>query len=218
MSFDYLFIFRSLPLFFEGLVVTIELSVLAIILSLLWGLVVVVGRLSNSLALRALATSYVEIVRNTPVLVQMYFIFFGTAMMGYPMSGFTAGLIALTAQNGGYLAEIFRAGIQAISRHQSEAGIALGMRKRELYSIVVLPQAIRRVLPPIGNQGVVIIKDTSLVATLSVAEMTFQARLLTDQSAASYEVFVTLAVFYLVITTVFSGAMRLLESRTRYAQ
>ncbi len=218
MPLDFRFIFRSLPLFFDGLVVTLELSVLAITFSLLWGLVVVMGRLSPRAPLRGLASSYIQIVRNTPILVQMYFIFFGSAVLGYPLTGFVAGLIALTAQNGGYIAEIYRAGIESVSRQQAEAGMALGMRGREVFSIVVLPQAIRRVLPPIGNQGVAIIKDTSLVSTLSVAEMTYQARLLTDRSAASYEVFFTLAVFYLVITTVFSAAIRLIEARARFAQ
>lgn len=216
MSLDYLFIYRSLPLFMEGLIVTLQLSILAIIFSVIWGLIIVLIRLSPSQIAQTLAVSYIEVVRNTPVLVQMYFIFFGSAIMGFPLSGFVAGLIALVIQNGGYLAEIFRAGIQSISKHQGEAGIALGMQKRQLLSIVILPQAIRRVLPPVGNQGVLIIKDTSLVATLSVIELTYQARIITDRSAAAYEVFLTLALFYLAITTLFSLAVRYLESRLRY--
>ncbi|KZD09743.1 amino acid ABC transporter permease [Oceanibaculum pacificum] len=218
MSFDVNFILRNLPVFLEGLTVTVQISALAIAFSLIWGLVVVIARLSRVKALRGLAAAYVELVRNTPVLVQMYFIFFGSAVAGYPISGFMAGLIALSAQNGGYVAEIYRAGIQSISQRQVEAGMALGMQGRQVFSIVVLPQAIRRVIPPISNQGIVIIKDTALVSTLSVAEMTYHARLLTDRTAAAYEVFFTLALFYLLVTTVFSGVMRLLEWRLRVAQ
>lgn len=218
MSFDVNFILRNLPVFLEGLTVTVQISALAIAFSLIWGLVVVIARLSRFKALRGLAAAYVELVRNTPVLVQMYFIFFGSAVAGYPISGFMAGLIALSAQNGGYVAEIYRAGIQSISQRQVEAGMALGMQGRQVFSIVVLPQAIRRVIPPISNQGIVIIKDTALVSTLSVAEMTYHARLLTDRTAAAYEVFFTLALFYLLVTTVFSGVMRLLEWRLRVAQ
>lgn len=218
MSFDVNFILRNLPVFLEGLTVTVQISALAIAFSLIWGLAVAIARLSRVRALRGLAAGYVELVRNTPVLVQMYFIFFGSAVAGYPISGFLAGLIALSAQNGGYVAEIYRAGIQSVSQRQVEAGMALGMQGRQVFSIVVLPQAIRRVIPPISNQGVVIIKDTALVSTLSVAEMTYHARLLTDRTAAAYEVFFTLALFYLLVTSVFSAVMRLLEWRLRVAQ
>jgi ABC-type amino acid transport system permease subunit len=145
----------------------------------------------------------------------MYFIFFGSGMMGYPLSGFIAGLIALVLQNGAYLSEIYRAGIEAVSRRQVEAGQALGMLRRQAFMIVVLPQAIRRVIPPISNQGVMIIKDTALVSTISVAEMTYQARLLADRTAAVYEIFFTLALFYLLVVSVFTASMRLLESRLR---
>lgn len=217
MSLDINFIIRNLPLFVDGLVVTVELSVLAFLLSLLWGLVVVLGRLSRFAILRGLAAGYVEIVRNTPVLVQMYVVFFGSGVLGHAVSGFVAGLIALSAQNGGYIAEIYRAGIGSVGARQVEAGKALGMTGGELFAIVVFPQALRRVVPPISNQGIVIIKDTALVSTLAVADMTYQARLLTDRSAAANEVFLTLALFYLLITTVFSGAMRFVETRVRIA-
>jgi polar amino acid transport system permease protein len=212
---DFNFILRNLPVFFEGLRMTILLSALAIVLAAAWGLVVVAARLSRSRLLSTAAAGYIEIVRNTPVLVQMYFLFFGSGVLGYPVSGFSAGLAALVLQNGGYLAEIYRAGIESISRRQTEAGLALGMLPVEAYRIVVLPQAIRRVLPPMANQGVVIIKDTALVSTLSVAELMFHARLVADRTAASFEVFFTLAVFYLVLTTAFTLMLRLVERRLR---
>lgn len=217
MGLDFGVIERNFPLFIEGLKVTLELSVLAIVLSLAWGLPIVIARLSPLAPLRALAMAYVELVRNTPVLVQMYFIFFGSGIAGYPLSGYTAGLLALSLQNGGYISEIYRAGIQSIPRGQREGGRALGMMPAQIFAIVVFPQAIRRVIPPISNQGIIIIKDTALVSTLSVAELTYQARLLADRTAATYEIFITLALFYIVITTVFSGGMRLLEKRLRVA-
>lgn len=206
---------RNLPIFLEGLHTTLALSSLAFALSLAWGLVVVAGRLSTVPGLPLLARAFVELMRNTPVLVQMYFIFFGSAVLGYPLSGFVAGLIALTLQNGAYLSETYRAGIEAVSRRQAEAGLALGMLKRQAFAIVVLPQAIRRMIPPIANQGVMIIKDTALVSTLSVAELMYHARLVADRTAASYEVFLTLALFYLAITSIFTLLMRLIEWRVR---
>jgi polar amino acid transport system permease protein len=213
MRFDFGFVVRTLPLFLDGLVVTLELSALAIGFALLWGLAVVMLRRLRGVS--ALTAAYVELVRNTPVLVQMYFIFFGSGMAGYALSGFTAGLIALVLQNGAYLSEVYRAGIESVSRRQVEAGLALGMLRRQAFVIVVLPQAIRHMIPAIANQGVVIIKDTALVSTISVAEMTYQARLLADRTAAVYEIFFTLAAFYLLVVTVFTGSMRLLERRVR---
>lgn len=218
MDLNFTVIERNLPLFLSGMRMTVEISALAIVLALIWGMVVALAGRSRAPGLPLLARSYIEVVRNTPVLVQMYFIFFGSAIAGHPISGYAAGLLALTLQNGGYIAEIYRAGIESVSRRQVEAGLALGMMPRQTFRIVVLPQAISRVIPPISNQGVIIIKDTALISTLSVAELTFQGRMIADRTAATYEVFLTLAVFYIVITTVFSGAMRLLEARLRIAQ
>lgn len=218
MSSEIVLIGRIVPVLAEGLTLTLELAALAIMLSALWAIPVVLGLMSPRRPLAFLARAYVEIVRNTPVLVQMYFIFFGSAILGWRFTGFVSGLIALTLQNGGYIAEIYRAGIQSISQRQTEAGLAIGMTPRAAFRIVVFPQALRKVVPPLANQGIVIIKDTSLVATLSVAELTFQARLLADRTAAVYEIFLTLALLYMVITGVFSAVMRLVERRLRVVQ
>lgn len=215
MSIDFSFVTRVAPTLAEGLSTTILLAVPAILLAAAWGVVVVMGLLSQSRVLASIARGYVEIVRNTPVLVQMFFIFFGSGYAGYPVSGFTAGLLALVLQNGAYAAEIYRGGIRAVTHRFAEAGLALGLTPRRAFRLIVLPMAIRNVIPPLSNQGVLIIKDTSLVATISVAELTFQARLLADRTAAVFEIFFTLALFYLVLTAIFSGGMRLLERRMR---
>jgi len=217
MSIDFSFLTRVAPILAEGLSTTIWLALPAMLLAALWGVVVVMGLLSRSRPLAAISRSYVEVVRNTPVLVQMFFIFFGSGYAGYPVSGFVAGLLALVLQNGAYAAEIYRGGIRAVTQRLSEAGLALGLTPRRVFRIVVLPLAVRKVIPPLANQGVLIIKDTSLVATISVAELTFHARLLADRTAAVFEIFFTLALFYLALTAVFSGGMRLLERRLRIA-
>jgi len=218
MPFDIALITRIVPALAEGLYLTLVLSALAIMLAAAWGIPVVLGLMSRFRALSVLTRGYVEAVRNTPVLVQMYFIFFGSTMAGFRLSGFTAGLIALVLQNGAYIAEIYRAGIQSVSRRQMEAGLAIGLTPGAAFRIVVLPQALRKVIPPLGNQGIVIIKDTALVATLSVAELTFQARMLSDRTAAVYEIFFALALFYIAITSIFSALMRLVEWRMRVVQ
>jgi His/Glu/Gln/Arg/opine family amino acid ABC transporter permease subunit len=218
MPLDLNFIVRNLPLFGKGLVVTVELSLLAVLFAMVWGLVVAFGRMARARWLRTVAGAYIELVRDTPVLVQMYFIYFGFSMAGFGMSGFISGLLALSLQNGAYIAEIYRAGIQSVSRRQLEAGLAIGLTPSAAFRIVVLPQALRKVIPPLANQGVVIIKDTALVATLSVAELTFQARMLADRTAAVYEIFAVLALFYIAITSAFSALMRLVEWRMRVVQ
>lgn len=211
------FLLRVAPTLAQGLLMTLALALPAIVLAALWGVPIVMGLMSRSRILALLARAYVEVVRNTPVLVQMFFIFFGSGVLGHPLDGFTSGLLALVLQNGAYAAEIYRGGIAAVSARQAEAGLALGLTPAAAFRIIVLPQALRKVIPPLSNQGVLIIKDTSLVATISVAEMTFHARLLADRTAAVFEIFFTLALFYLALTALFSGAMRLLERRVRIA-
>jgi His/Glu/Gln/Arg/opine family amino acid ABC transporter permease subunit len=211
MSLDFNFILRNLPLFGKGLVVTVELSLLATLFAAIWGLVVALARMAKNRGLRTLAAGYIELVRDTPVLVQMYFIYFGFSMAGFGMTGFVSGLLALSLQNGGYIAEIYRAGIESISAKQVEGGKALGMSRWDVMTIVVLPQALVRVVPPLANQVIVIIKDTSLVSAIAVAELTQIGKLLTERTAASYEVFMTIAILYLMLTGVVSGLSRLAE-------
>ena len=211
MSLDFNFIFRNLPLFGKGLVVTLELSLLATVFAMIWGLVVALVRMADNRVLRTVAAGYIELVRDTPVLVQMYFIYFGFSIAGFGMTGFVSGLLALSLQNGGYIAEIYRAGIESISAKQVEGGKALGMSSWDVMTIVVLPQALVRVIPPLANQFIVIIKDTSLVSAIAVAELTQIGKLLTERTAASYEVFMTIGLLYLMLTGIVSGLSRLAE-------
>jgi polar amino acid transport system permease protein len=215
MQFDPGMMLRALPVLLEGLRVTLSLGCLAIALSLMWGGVVVGLRLSRRWPLAWLGGGYIQLVRNTPVLVQMYFFYFGFAVAGLRLSGFVAGLCALVAQNGAYVAEIYRAGIKAVGTRQAEAGLALGMTPLRALRIVILPQALRLVLPPLTSQFIVIMKDTALVSTITVAEMTYQARVLTDRTAAAYEIFTTLGLLYLVLTGVMAAGLRTVEWRLR---
>jgi polar amino acid transport system permease protein len=215
MPFAFDMMTRALPDLLDGLVVTLELSALAIILSLIWGVALVLGRLSRFRLLRLVCAGYLQLVRNTPVLVQMYFFYFGFAMAGLRLSGFAAGLLAMVLQNGGYMSEIYRAGIETVGTRQREAGLALGMRPIEAFRIVIFPQAVRLILPPMTNQFIAIVKDTALVSTLSVADMMFRAHLLIDRTAASYEIFAALTLMYLVLTAAVALLMRAAEWRLR---
>jgi polar amino acid transport system permease protein len=207
------FLARYLSVFLEGALVTLELALAAIAIVIVWGLVVAVARLSRVPALNALAGAYIQLMRNTPLLVQIYFIYFGLAMAGFGLSGFASGLLALCLQNGAYVAEIYRGGLQSLSVKQIEGGRALGMTPWLTFRIVVLPQAIARVVPALGNQFVLILKDTSIVSAIAVGELTHAGKLLSERTAATYEIFFVLAAFYLVMTSIVTTLVRLYERR-----
>jgi len=217
MSVDLGFVTRIAPTLAQGLGTTVALAIPSILLSALWAIPVVVGLMARSRLVARITADYVELVRNTPMLVQMFFIFFGSGVIGFPLSGFVAALLALVLQNGAYVAEIYRGGIQSVAQRQAEAGLALGLTKRKTFAIVVLPQAIRKVVPSLSNQGILIIKDTSLAATVSVAAVSLQTQLLADSTAAVFEIFFTVALFYLALTAIFAGTMRVIERRVRIA-
>jgi His/Glu/Gln/Arg/opine family amino acid ABC transporter permease subunit len=217
MPFDISFLLRFLPNLIEGAEITLELSALAIIVSMSWGLVLAVALLSRRV-LAIPASAFVQAMRNTPLLVQLYIVYFGFAMAGFGLSGFASGLIAMSAQNSAYIAEIYRGGLQSISARQIEAGKALGMSRRDIFELVQLPQAFMRVVPPLCNQFLLIIKDTSIVSAIAVGELMHQGKLLSERTAATYEVFVAVGLVYLCITSVVTLGTRMFERRFAIVQ
>jgi polar amino acid transport system permease protein len=211
------FIARLIPALIEGAEVTVELAILTFAICLIWGLIVA---LANSMhgPLSWIAGTYIQIVRNTPLLIQLYIVYFGLSMVGFGLSGFTSGLLALCIQNGGYMAEIYRGGLQAVSLRQYEAGRALGMRRATLYRVVIVPQVVARIIPPMTNQAISIIKDTSQVAAIAVMEMMKVAEVWVESSANTYDVFLGVAVIYLALTSVASMAGKLFERSLAFAQ
>ena len=139
-------------------------------------------------------------------------------MIGFGLSGFTSGLLALCIQNGGYVAEIYRGGFQAVSQRQYEAGRALGMRRLTLYLVVIIPQVVARIIPPMTNQAISITKDTSQVAAIAVMDVMKVAQVWVESSANTYDVFLGVAVIYLVLTSTVSLAGKLFEHRLAFAQ
>ncbi|MBV8937250.1 MAG: amino acid ABC transporter permease [Alphaproteobacteria bacterium] len=217
MPFDLNFLARLLPALLEGAGVTVELAVLTIAICLVWGFVVALAQATRG-PLGWLAGGYIQIVRNTPLLIQMYLVYFGFSMGGFGLSGFASGLLALCMQNGGYVAEIYRGGLQSVSPRQYEAGRALGMRRWTLYTTVVLPQVIARIIPPMTNQSISIIKDTSQVAAIAVMEIMKISEVWVETSANTYDVFLGAALIYLALTSAASLAGRLCERRFTFAQ
>ena len=213
--FDYLFIWQSIPLFLKGLIVTIEMSAVASAAALIWGLILLLMRISKRNVLYLPAIGYIEIVRNVPVLIQMYIIYFGLPSLGIMFSPFVCGVLALTMQNGGYLAEIYRGGVESISKTQYESGLALGMRRCLIMRKIILPQALKSVIPPVANQLIILLKDTSLASSIAVMEITHMGKLLTERSGATYEIFITIAIIYILLNSVLSLVLNFYERHVR---
>jgi His/Glu/Gln/Arg/opine family amino acid ABC transporter permease subunit len=214
--FDPNFIARLIPALVEGAEVTVELAILTFGICLVWGFIVALANATRG-PLRWISGGYIQAVRNTPLLIQMYIVYFGFSMIGFGMSGFASGLLALCIQNGGYMAEIYRGGLQSVSLRQYEAGRALAMRRLALYRIVIIPQVVARIIPPMTNQAISIIKDTSQVAAIAVMDVMKVAQVWVESSANTYDVFLGVAIVYLVLTSVASLGGKLVERRLAFA-
>jgi polar amino acid transport system permease protein len=199
-----------------GLGVTLEISALSLVLSLLLGLAAALMRLSASWTARALARGYLELIRNTPLLIQIFFIYFVMAPV-LDMGAFASAVLALSLFEGAYAAEIIRGGIVSLPRGQWEAAHSLGLGAWDTYGRVILPQALRRVLPPLAGQGISLIKDSSLVSTIAVYELTMEGQRIVSETFLAFEIWFTVAAVYLVITLSLSLAVRTLERRTGIA-
>jgi polar amino acid transport system permease protein len=208
---------RLIPALLDGAEITVELAVLTFLICLVWGLLVALARLTHG-PLGWIAGGYIQAVRNTPLLIQLYIIYFGFSLGGFPLSGFMSGLLALCIQNGAYVAEIYRGGLQSVSQRQYEAGRALGMRRWTLYTTVIMPQVMARVIPPMTNQAISITKDTSQVAAIAVMEMMKVAEIWVEASANTYDVFLCVALIYLVLTSAAGMAGKMAERWLAFAQ
>jgi polar amino acid transport system permease protein len=215
---DIHFVARLVPAVLQGAVITVQLAVLTFAICLVWGFVLALGQIAPFRPLRWCAFGYVQVVRNTPLLIQMYLVYFGFSMAGFGLSAFNSGLLALCVQNGGYMAEIYRGGLQSIPARQFEAGRALGMRRWTLYSTVVLPQMAARIMPSLTNQAIAIVKDTAQVAAISVDDIMKVSQVWVESSANTYDVFFVVAIVYLALTSVAGLLGHLAERHFAFAQ
>jgi polar amino acid transport system permease protein len=193
-----------------GLWLTLKISALALALALLLGLVVGLGRVSRNPTAHALATFYVEVIRGTPLLVQIFIFYFfiGTVLQ---LSAFTAGVAALAVFTAAYVAEIIRAGIEAVPRGQTEAARSLGMSTAQTLRYVVLPQAVRKTLPPLAWQSINLVKDSSLVSVMALTDLTKAGREVVSSTFSPFEVWFTVALMYLLLTGLLSWVVRRME-------
>ena len=202
------------PKLLEGFTVTLRVGLVSMALALVLSVFLLGPRLSKNRLIRLPTEAYIELMRNTPLLLQIYLIYFGLPLLGFFPSEFVCGVVGIALQHATFLVEILRGGIESISQRQWEAARAIGMRRLAAVRYVILPQTFLRVLGPLGNQLIILVKDTSLVSAIGVMELTMVGKVSIERSAVSIEIFAAIAVFYLVLTSVLGGALRIAERHT----
>jgi len=196
----------------NGLKVTFQVSGISLLLAFVIGLVTALLRLSNSIAAKALARIYLELIRNTPLLVQLFFIYFVLSPV-LDISRFNSAVLALSLFEGAYASEIFRAGIVSIPKGQWEAAYSLGLNPYLTYWHVILPQAIRWILPPLTGQAISLIKDSALVSTIAIYDLTMQGQSIIAETYLVFEIWFLVAFIYLLITGALSIIVGIMENR-----
>lgn len=213
-TFNWAGVIEFLPALALGLYYTLLVSIIGIGIGFVIGAFVGLGRITQFKPLYWLSTAYVELIRGTPVLVQAIWIYFALPLIiNYTLPSLVAGIIVIALNSGAYIAEIVRGAVQSVDKGQMEAGRSLGMGKHVTMLHVIWPQAFRRMIPPLGNQFIISIKDTSLLSVILVPELIFQGRLIAASHFNAVEIYTTVAAFYLVITLTLSKVLSLVEKR-----
>ncbi len=196
----------------DGLMVTFHISAVSMVIAFAIGLITALFRLSNAFVAQSLARFYLETSRNTPLLIQLFFIYFVLGPV-LDLGRFPSAVLALSLFEGAYASEIFRAGIVAIPRGQWEAGYSLGLNTFHTYRTIILPQAIRRILPPLTSQAISLIKDSALVSTIAIYDLTMQAQAIISETFLTFELWFTVAAMYLAVTVSLSVIVNIMERR-----
>jgi polar amino acid transport system permease protein len=202
-----------LPPLLAGAWVTITVSLVAYALALIVGLVFGIARMSRFWPINFVATVYVQFIRGTPLLLQLFFIYYVLPYGGIILSPFASGVSGLTINYSAYMAEVFRSGVQAIPRGQWEAGLSLGMSRRRLMRRIILPQAIRIVIPSIGNFFVSIFKDSALVSVITMRDLMFSGQLLASATFKHFEIFALVGLIYFIISYPTAKLVDYIEAR-----
>lgn len=227
-------VIQTFPILVMGALVTLEITLLSVAIGCIIGLAVGLSRLSGLRLLRLVATAYVDFFRGTPLLVQIMIVYFGLPQVlrdtqsylmanfnmpqiltTYTLPVFLAAVISCSLNSGAYIAEIFRAGVQSIERGQMEAARSLGMTTGQSMRFVILPQAFKRVIPPLGNEFIAMLKDTSLLSVIGFEELARRGQLIVGQTYVAFPVWLTVAFLYLVMTFTFSRLVDYAERRLK---
>ncbi len=231
LDFDPSYVFAHYGFVLEGMLITIGISLASIAAATILALLGAIGRLSRNPIAQGISGFYVSIVRGTPLLIQIYIIYLGLPQVGktlinmgyadigqlFVLTGVQSGILALSLNYGAYMTEIFRAGIQSISHGQREAAESIGMTRWQIMQRVILPQAVRVIIPDIGNQFIAMQKDSAQVSVMGIWEMTYRANRFARQDSKFMEMFVVAAAFYWLLTIVSSWLEGLLERKLAHA-
>jgi len=205
---------NSIPHLLPGIPYTLLISFGGLAIGFFIGIFFGLLRISPFRWLRWPAIVYVEVFRGTPILVQVLFIFYGLPqILGGPINALVAGIAAIAVNSGAYISEIVRGGVQSIERGQREASLSLGLSRTQAFRYVIWPQALRRMIPPLGNQGIISIKDTSLFSVIGVGELVRQGQVYISSTFTAMEVYLMVALMYLAITWTLSIILRQLERK-----
>jgi polar amino acid transport system permease protein len=211
-EFKFNILINAYPLLLEGLLVTIKISMLSFIFALLVGIVVGVSR-SNSKKLNWLFAPYVEVFRGTPLLIQLFFIYYGLPSLGLKMNNYTAGVIGLGLNGGAYISEIIRGALYSVERGQQEAAYSLGLSWLQSMVYIIIPQAIRVAIPPLVNSFSATIKESSLVSVLAITELTRVSQLVYTRTFRAFEVYLAVGALYFIMIYFASYISKYLERK-----
>lgn len=207
------FLSEYYQMYINATLTTIQVSLLALLIGLVLGIVVCLAKISNVKPLNWLATVYVEIIRNTPILVQIMIIYFALPEIGIKFSPFMSAIIALSINSAAYVSEIFRAGINAIDKGQMEAGRSLGLSYSQTMKLIILPQAFRNSLPSLGNEFISLVKESSIVYFVGVTDIMFAANAIKNATYETFGPYLVAAAIYFVLTFVLSQVVKGLEKK-----
>ncbi len=209
-------IYQYRQMFLQGWLTTIIISLVALVLSTVIGLLIALGQRNRFLPLRYFCKIYVEVVRGTPLLVQILIFFYVVADAMGVSDRYLVGVLTLSCFSGAYISEIIRAGIESVGKSQLESARAIGLTRAQTYRYVIFPQALRQILPPLAGQFVSLIKDSSLLSIISISEFTWNAQAINSRTFSTLESYIPLAAGYLLLTLPISLWTRQLEKQHRY--
>ena len=213
-QFEPAIVIETIPMLMRGLKLTLQITIGGIFFGFLLGSGVGLLKISRNFFIRKLAGIYIESIRGTPMLVQAMFLYYGVPMaVGIRISPITAGIIIIAVNSGAYIAEIVRGAVQSINTGQMEAGRSIGLTHTQTMLYIIWPQALKRMIPPLGNQFIISLKDTSLLMVIGVGELMRTGQEITAVNFRAFEVYMAVALVYLVMTISISRAMIFLENR-----
>jgi glutamine transport system permease protein len=218
-TFKYSVIWESIPILLQGIKYTIYITILGLLIGFVLGAVAGIAKTSKSRILNYVAGFYVESIRGTPLMVQVMFVYFGLPLaFGIRIAPMVAGVGSIAINSGAYIAEIVRGAIKSIDKGQVEAGRSIGLNRFKTMRYIIWPQAFKRMIPPLGNQFIISLKDTSLLVVIGVGELTRQGQEIIASNFRAFEVWLTVALMYLVLTMTIANILKFIERKFEIKQ